>query len=355
MTIIAHIDMDCFFCACEEKYHPELKGVPVVVGGLFERSVVSTSNYIARKYGVFSAMPTITAKRLCPNATFLNVNMQLYKEESNKVMQILKQFTNQFLQASIDEAYLDLTNFSKQFSTLEEMGLFIINKVRKETQLTCSIGIAECKIIAKIASDFNKPNGCTVVKNQEEFLAPLNVRKIPGIGKKSVKKYYDNKIYTINDLVKSDKFKLMDIGGKQAIKYQQIAKGEIKIKLEKQEERKSISTEQTFQKDTTNFHQLNKTIDEMCEQIYEGLNNIYFRTISVKIRYKNFKTITRDYSLHNGTNSIEILKEISHIMFDENYEIGNPIRLIGLKVSNFINNIHRQTRLTEFFSIGSTS
>lgn len=340
--------MDCFFCACEEKYQPKLKGTPVIVGGTSERGVVSAANYPARKYGIFSATSGKIAKKLCPKGNFLPVNMQLYKKESNQIMEILHTFSDDVIQTSVDEAYLDLTKFAKQFKTLEEMAVYIKDTVKNKTKLTCSIGIAECRITAKIASDFNKPNGFTIVKNQKEFLAPLNIKKIPGIGKKSVSKYYNKNINTIADLAEANIFKLMDIGGLQAIKYQQIAKGERKTKLIHSKSRKSISTEHTFIKDTTDIEKLKKTINEMCENIHPRIKEKYFKTISIKLRYKNFRTITRDYSINTMTNSLEKIKEITQLALKQNYQKEWPIRLIGVKISNFLDESNNQTTLKKF-------
>lgn len=348
MTIIAHVDMDCFFCSCEEKYNPSLKGLPVIVGGSSKRGVVSAANYEARKFGVFSAIPIGIATKLCPQGKFLDVNMPLYKDESNKVMDILKTFSSDILQASVDEAYLDLTNFANEFSSLEDMGNHIKNTVKEQTGLSCSIGIAQCRVTAKIASDFNKPDGCTVVNDQKEFLAPLDVKKIPGIGKKSVNKYYNKNINTIGDLANANVFTVLDIGGKHAIKFKKIATGEYQSMIAHQESRKSISTEHTFGEDTTNKQILNETITKMCEKIHPRVKDKYFKTISIKLRYKNFQTITRDYSVHTMTNSLDEIKEITRKALSQNYSDNSPIRLIGVKISNFVKESNIQTTLGSF-------
>lgn len=355
MTIIAHVDMDCFFCSCEEKYNPELIGTPVIVGGLGIRGVVSAANYTARKYGVYSAMAGSIAKKKCPDANFLPVNMHLYKKESEQVMQILDSFADEMIQASIDEAYLDLTKFSNNFCTLEEMAIFIKNRVKEKTQLTCSIGVSKCRITSKIASDYNKPNGITIVRNQEKFLSNLDVMKMPGIGKKSVGVYYKNNIFTLGDLAKSDVFKILDIGGTRAIEYQQIAKGIKQSKLLKRESTKSISTERTFSQDTSDLYQLNETLDEMCEKVYSRLEYYKFRTISLKIRYDDFKTINRDYSIQLATNSKNMIKQIIKMMFKDNYEIGYPIRLIGVKLTNLVKDFNSQTTLEKFINVSVVS
>lgn len=348
MAILAHVDMDCFFCSCEEKKDPTLKGSPVIVGGTSERGVVSAANYEARKFGVHSAMPGAKAQKKCPEGIFLRGDMDLYKRESVAVMEVLAGFSENIVKASIDEAYLDLTEIAGNFSTLEEMGNYIIKTVQEKTGLTCSIGIAKCRVTAKIASDINKPNGCTVVSNQKEFLAPLKINKIPGIGKKSVQRYYAKKIVKIGDLASADVFRVMDIGGLHAVKYQQIAKGERQVKLEHRDICKSISTEHTFREDTNDISVLNETISKMCEKIHPRIQNKYFRTISIKLRYDNFKTITRDYSVNTMTNSLDKIKEITFNALREKYEAESPIRLIGVKLSNFVKESDTQTTLTSF-------
>lgn len=348
MTIIAHVDMDCFFCSVEEKHDPSLKGKPVVVGGRGGRGVVSASNYEAREYGVYSAMPGRRARGLCPMGVFLPVDMKLYKRESGFVMRILESFSDEFVQASVDEAYLDLSSFSEKFSSLEEMGRFIQDAVYKETKLSCSIGIAECKVTAKIASDFKKPGGCTVVLNQRDFLGPLDVKKIPGIGKKSVSNYYSHGIKTIGDLADSDVFGVMDIGGKHAVKYRQIARGEKQVQLERREARKSVSLETTFRSNQLNKDRLLEVVDSMCDKIFLKIGDEFFRTVSVKLRDSSFKTVTRDYSFHTSTNSLKKFKEAARDVFEKAYTEDSLIRLVGVKVGNFSRSVKKQATLDIF-------
>ncbi|MDA3836639.1 MAG: hypothetical protein PF542_03375, partial [Nanoarchaeota archaeon] len=221
-------------------------------------------------------------------------------------------------------------------------------EVSDKTKLTCSIGIANCRVTAKIASDFKKPAGCTVVDNQKEFLAPLAVKKIPGIGKKSISKYHKSGILTVGDLANADVFKLMDIGGKHAVEYQKIAKGEKQVELMKHEERKSVSLEHTFKSNQLNKYGLLEAIDIMCLKIHARIKNEQFKTISIKIKNSRFKAITRDYSLQSPTNSLKKLKEITHQLFNRAYEENTSIRLIGVKVTNFTRESAKQATLEEF-------
>lgn len=340
--------MDCFFCSVEEKHDPSLKGKPVIVGGRGGRGVVSASNYIAREFGVYSAMPGRRARSLCPMGNFLPVNMKLYKKESNFVMKILESFSERFIQASVDEAYLDLTQFSKKFSSLEEMGKFIQDAVYKETKLSCSIGIAECKVTAKIASDFKKPSGVTVVLDQRDFLKDLDIKKIPGIGKKSVSNYYSRGIRTIGDLAGASVFSVMDIGGKHAVKYRQISRGERRVELPCKEKRKSVSLETTFSSNQLNKHKLVSVIEDMCDRIFLKIRDEFFRTVSIKLRDSSFKTVTRDYSFNTSTNSLKKFKEAAKDAFEKAYVEDSLIRLIGVKVSNFSKSLKKQATLDVF-------
>ncbi|MFP4403447.1 MAG: DNA polymerase IV [Candidatus Woesearchaeota archaeon] len=387
-SIIAHIDMDCFFCSCEIKRNEEFKGKPVIVGGLNFRSVVSAANYEARKFNVHSALPISTAKRLCPEGIFLPVDMAYYKLESKKIMDLLKTITNEIHQVSVDEAYLDLTEYFKKFSDLNEMAKFIQKKIKDETKLDCSIGISESKIVSKIASDYNKPKGVTVVLDQKEFLKNLPINKIPGIGKVSLKYYIEKGIKTIGDLVNKDKFWILDNFGMSGINFQNIAKGLDKSKLEKKEIIKSISRETTLIEDTFDKKILENELVELINKVYEDLKNRYFKTLSIKIRYSNFNTITRDITLKTPVNSKKIIIENTLKLFNVSYSSQNKkitntknnytnnynsisnnvtknfnivnddnttnsgynkIRLLGIKLSNLMNEKEIQTNLLDFF------
>lgn len=344
--IIVHLDMDCFFCACEEKKDPSLKNKPVIVGGTGIRGVVSTSNYIARKYNVFSATPLSKARALCPQGIFLPTDMKFYKNESQKIMSVLRSITPLIEQVSIDEAYLDVTDFSKQFDSLERMGLFIQKKILKHTKLNCSIGISNSRYVSKIASDYKKPQGITVVKDAKNFLDNLDIKKIPGIGKVSKQKYYANKIKTIGDLAKKNTVFLFDTFGKSAIKFQKIAQGLDNTGLKKKEKSKSISRENTYQSDIEN--NLEKRIEKLTKEVFHDLQKINFKTVSIKIRYSDFRTITRDYTLKNYTNSYDKIKNISLKLFKETYNENEKIRLLGVKLSNLNYNFNNQMQLAAF-------
>ncbi len=347
--IIAHIDMDCFFCACEEKYNPKLKGKPVIVGGRDGRGVVATANYEARKYGVHSAMPGSKAKMLCPNGIYLPSNHTMYRDESCEVMKILKKYTHNFEQVSIDEAYLDLTKFARRFNSLKEMGEYIKKEVFEKTKLTCSMGISSSRIVSKIASDYKKPSGITVVENQKLFLRNLPITKIPGIGKKSKEVYFKNGVHKIGDLVNKNKFFILDHFGKQGIKYQKLAMGMDKSKIQKRVGHKSYSRETTFSQNKYKPLELKTDLLALCDRVYTDLKGEYYKTVSIKIRYYDFTSITRDYSLKTPDNSLNKIKEKALELFFKNIDSEKSVRLIGVKLANLSGRKEKQTKLKQFF------
>lgn len=346
--IIAHVDMDCFFCACEQKRNPSIKGKPVIVGGNSRRGVVSAANYEVRKFGVHSAMPISKALRFCPNVINLPVDYAYYKSESNQIMNILRQVSDDFLQASIDEAYIDLTSFARQFKSLKLLGEWLKSVVYDKTSLTCSIGISHCSTTSKIASDFNKPFGVTVVENQAEFLKSLAIGKMPGIGKVSRIKYMELGLKTLGDLANADRFFILDHFGMCGIKFQQIVQGIHRSAIAREIKQQSISKEHTFSEDTDDESALLIAIDSMCQAIYRRLNNRYFKTISLKIRYHDFRTITRDLSLQTMRATLTSLRKIVKDFFLKAYDGDIPLRLIGVKLTNIVTGSHKQTTLAAF-------
>jgi len=344
--IIAHIDMDSFFCACEEKRNPLLKNYPVIVGGTDNRGVVCTSNYNARKYGVFSAMPMKKALELCPNIICIEPDKKYYKEESDRIIQILNSFTNKIEQVSIDEAYLDLTNYSKNFDSIKTMAKYIHKKILKNTKLSCSIGISESRYVSKIASDYNKPCAITIINNPKEFLKNLDIKKISGIGKKSKEIYYKHNIKTIGDLSQKNNLFLYETFGKNSILYKKISLGLDKTGIKKRTHSKSISKENTYSQDIKD--NLEDKIKELTKEVYKELNKTNFKTISIKIRYSDFKTITRDYTLSNYSNSYDVILNKTKELFNNNYQENQSIRLLGVKLSNLNYNFKSQMQLSAF-------
>ncbi|MFT4303936.1 MAG: DNA polymerase IV [Candidatus Woesearchaeota archaeon] len=348
--IIAHIDMDCFFAACEEKYDPSLVGKPVAIGALpsSNRGVLCTANYEARKYGLKSALPISKAIKLCPNGTYLKPNFILYKNESSNVMFELKKFATFIEQVSIDEAYLDITAFAKRFPNIEDAAKYIQDHIYNTTKLKCSIGVSESRYVAKIASDFKKPYGITVVNDMKSFLAPLEVTKISGIGKKTFEKLKKLNILTIDNLAKYNTFKLIDNFGTWIIGLQELAKGNDKSKVnEEYGPRKSISKEMTFDTDIF-LTNCDNYITELINEL--DMDKYSFKTVSLKVRFSDFNTISRDISLKIPMTSKEIIKNKIQYLLNSlkctNEE--TKVRLLGIKVSNLIFEADQQMTINSF-------
>lgn len=352
--IILHVDMDSFFAAVEMREHPELKGKPVVVGADPKkgkgRGVVSTASYEARKFGVHSAMPISRAYRLCPKAIFLPVNFPLYTRVSAEIMDILKTFSSKFEQVSIDEAYLDVTALDS-FERGRETAQKIKEEIREKEYLTCSIGVGPSKIVAKIASDFNKPDGLTVVRPDEVagFLSPLPVRKIPGVGKKTESVLKELGISTIGELARIDVQELVAHFGKWGIYMHELARGEDHSEVRSEETYKSISREHTFQEDTDNITKMHGVIVRMAEDLYETLvsEGLLFRTLTLKVRYEHFQTYTRSSTLDHPTSNPVIIRELAKALLKE--FIGEKkIRLIGVRLSKIEQTSEKQRTITDF-------
>jgi nucleotidyltransferase/DNA polymerase involved in DNA repair len=366
--IIAHIDMDCFYCSCELKRNSKLKGKPVMVGGTEGRGVVSAANYEARKFGVFSATAVAKAKKLCPEGIFIYPDRKYYVQESKQIMKVFAEFTDLISQVSIDEAYLNLTKYSKKFDNLKNMAKKIQDAVVKNTQLTCSIGVAESRIVAKIASDYKKPAGITIVDDQKEFLAPLVIEKIPGIGKVAKEHYNNNGIYKIGDLAKLDKFEVLEKFGKHGIQFYNVAKGLDFSQIKVRKSVKSISREDTFRKDLFNSNHIRDKIIALSLRVHKDLKKREFKTVSIKIKYSDFSVITRDFTVRVPTSSLHIIEENALKLFNnvieeekakendekikrmfENNLMLKPIRLIGVKLSNLSRNKDKQMTLDKYF------
>ena len=341
--IIFHVDMDHFFTAVEEREHPEYKGKPVIVGadpkGGKGRGVVSTCNYEARKFGVRSGMPISKAWKLCPQAVYLPVNYELYTKVSDKIMSLLRKYGDKFEQWGIDEAFLDVTSKVRDYTEAEVLAREIKKEIRESEGLTCSVGIGPNKLVAKIASDYRKPDGLTVVREEiaESFLAPLPVRKLLWVGRKTEQKLKAMGITTIGDLARYDPTALAEVFGVMGTQMYLMAHGIDKSEVEERGEIKSISREKTFEEDTSNFELVIRTLDKLSEEVHKDVLNqrLYFRTVTVKVRYENFETHTHSKTLPLITNRLEELKKTSKELLQTYLKADRKIRLIGVRVSNF--------------------
>jgi DNA polymerase IV len=340
-----HLDMDAFFVSVEELYDPSLKGKPVVVGGRpDERGVVSAASYAARAFGVHSAMPLRTAYKLCPQAIFLDGNPERYRECSGKISEVLQAFSPLVEMASIDEAYLDLTGAGRLHGPPLRAAHKLHERMKAETGLNCSIGISASRMVAKICSDQAKPNGILwVVPGQEAaFLAPLDVRRIPGVGKATEKNLHSLGIRKVGDLAQLDEAFLEQRFGKWGLalagkSHGMDAGGWFDGEIGEEEGPKSISHEHTFAVDTADVAQIDSVLARLCEMVGRRLrqHGLRARTIQLKLRYSDFSTFTRAHSLEGGTEiDTELLEEIRRL-FRVNWRKGAPVRLLGVHVSSW--------------------
>ncbi len=346
--------MDSFFASVEVREKPELAGKPVVVGadpkGGKGRGVVSTCSYEARKYGIRSGMPISRAYKLCPAAVFLPVNFPLYIEASNEVMNILRKYAEKFQQAGIDEAYLDVSS-AESFEAARGLALKIKNEIKEKVKLTCSIGVGPSKIVAKIASDYKKPDGLTVVEPSKvlEFLSPLPVRKILGIGKKTEAELKTMGIGTIGQLAGYDIQKLLSRFGKWGLYMHELALGIDESEVRGEECCKSISRETTFEEDTDDAAVIYRTMDELAEDVHMSLvdEGFLFKTLTIKVRYQHFITRTRAHTLAHYTDEPGVIKEAAKALL-KGFIDGKLVRLIGVRLSNLEKRRTRQMLMEEF-------
>ena len=342
--MIFHFDMDHFFTAVEEREHPELKGKPVIVGadpkGGAGRGVVSTSNYEAREFGVRSGMPISRAWKLCPEAVYLPVNYEFYVKVSNEIMDTLRKHADKFEQWGIDEAFLDVTSSVNDYASVEALAMQIRDEIYATEKLTCSVGVSSNKLVAKIASDFQKPNGLTIVKQEEveSFLAPLPVRKLLWVGRKTGQKLENMGIRTIGDLGRCDPTVLADTFGELGKQLHLMARGVDSGEVQERGWIKSISRESTFQEDTTDFEAVLKTLDQLSEEVVEDVlrQRVQFRTITIRVRYENFETHIHSRTLSFITNRLQDVEKTARELLKPYLKPGRRVRLVGVRVSNLV-------------------
>jgi DNA polymerase-4 len=341
---IFHVDMDAFFVSVEELYDPSLMGKVVVVGGQRdERGVVAAASYAARKYGVHSAMPLRTASKLLPaDAVFVDGHPDRYRDYSHKVREVLNRFTPALEMASIDEAYLDMTGTERLHGPPLKAAHALHEAMRERTGLKCSIGISAARMVAKVASDLAKRNGVLWVMPgcEAAFLAPLDVRKIPGVGKVTEQHLHDLAIRKVGDLAKLDAEFLEERFGKWGLALAGKSRGEdaggwFDSEIGSDEGAKSISHEHTFNQDTADAQQIEATLARLTEMVARRLReaNLFTRTVQLKLRYSDFTTITRAHTLSTATQlDTEILAPI-RTLWRQNWKRGRAVRLLGVQAS----------------------
>ena len=340
---ILHVDMDAFFASVEQADRPELIGKPVIVGG-GNRGVVSAASYEARAYGIHSAMPIFKAGQLCPAGIFLPVRMQRYKQISRQIMEILARYSPLVEQASVDEAYLDISGTSDLFGKPPTVAEKIKNDIMRETRLTCSIGIAPNKFLAKIASDLQKPDGLTVIEEKDvaKFMRCLPVEKIPGVGAKTLKKLQELGVRTASDLLKFPEKFWIDRLGKAGMELVERARGIDHSRVVPRSEPKSFSAERTFPADTGDRTELKRYLLAQAERVGMDLRRHGYlgRTITLKIKGSDFKIVTRSRTLQDPACSTGIIFETAANLLD-NMKIPYSVRLIGVSVSNLVKGVRQ--------------
>lgn len=336
---IIHLDMDAFFVSVEELFDPSLKGKPVVVGGKSnQRGVVSAASYAARTFGIHSAMPLRTAYQLCPRAIFVEGHHERYSEYSRRVVEVLHEFSPKVEMASIDEAYLDLTGTQRLHGPPMLAAHKLHEKVKASTGLNCSIGISTARMVSKVASDQAKPNGILWIYPGEEaaFLAPLDIRKIPGVGKSGEQRLNECGIHKVGDLARLEADLLERKFGKWGLALSGKSHGFdagpwFDGEVGDHEGAKSISHETTFNVDTADQEVLERTLARLSEMVGRRLreHGLFARTIQLKLRYHDFSTYTRAHSIDHGTQlDIELLEEVRDL-FRKAWD-GRPVRLLGV-------------------------
>lgn len=349
--VIFHIDMDHFFTAVEERENPEIKGKPVIVGADPKegkgRGVVSTANYEARRCGVKSAMPISRAWDICPEAVYLPVNYELYGHVSKEIMGIIRRHADEFEQWGIDEAFLDVTTKVENWVEAEALARQIKRDILEKMKLTCSIGIGPNKLVAKIASDFKKPDGLTTVKEEEveRFLSLLPVRKLLWVGRKTEQKLAALGIRTIGELADYDPSALSDAFGSMGVQMHLMSRGIDRSEVEQREGIKSSSRDITFQEDTSDFDFVLKALDDLSQQVHKDVEGqgLFFKTVTVRVRYENFETHTHSKTLQLITNDSLELRKTARELIAPYLRPNRKIRLISVRVSNFTSTQKQKT------------
>lgn len=330
--------MDAFFASIEIARNPALKGKPVIIGGLpNQRGVVSTCSYEARAFGVHSAMSLFEAKKRCPKGIFIPGDYSLYKEYSEKIFQIFFAFTPYVEMVSIDEAYLDLTEEAEKYGGANKLGILIKEMILKQTALPCSLGIATNKMVAKIAASFSKPNGFLEIQPKQEaaFLAPLPIHYLPGVGEKTEAYLKQEGFYHIQDFQKCSLQSLLDKYGGSGYNWYKAAFGNDERPVEWEDQApKSIGAETTFDQDLSDIAIFRQTLHELCEKVLHRMekHQMRARALSVKLRYSDFRTITRSHTFETHLNRLERIYPAAERLLTCHYDGSLPLRLIGVSL-----------------------
>lgn len=337
---ILHVDMDAFFASVEQRDDPSLRGRPVVVGGTPEgRGVVSTASYEARRYGIRSAMPAAKARRLCPHAVFVRGDFRRYREASTAMRAIFADYTDHIEPLSLDEAYLDVTENKAGLRYASEVAATIRRRIRDELGLTASAGVAPVKFVAKIASDHRKPDGLTVIPPEQvlAFLHPQPVEKLPGVGPSTATRLHTLGLVTIGDVFRADPRELSRRLGRRGDWLARMARGEDPRRVVSSRVRKSRGAERTFHDDITELDRLHALLVDLLLGLCDDLrgSDDEARTLTLKVRYADFRTITRSRTLDRPTARPDRFRPVLEELLAQTAAGTTPVRLVGVSLSNF--------------------
>ena len=338
---IIHVDMDAFYASVEQRDDPRLRGRAVVVGGSPEgRGVVAAASYEARRFGIRSAMPCSQALRRCPELVFVRPDFTKYRTVSQQIRAIFHDYTDLVEPLSLDEAYLDVTSNKAGLASATEVARVIRERVREELQLTCSAGVSSLKFVAKIASDYRKPDGLTVVPPHRvlEFIRPLPVRKLWGVGPATERRLHAQGIQLVGDLADIPEPDARRRFGRNGLYLWRMARGDDPRPVCTSRPRRSSSTEQTFSEDITSLEELQQILEDQAERVARQVEraDLWGRTVTLKLRYADFSTITRSETLTHPTRDRETIEETGLRLLGKTDAGERPVRLIGLGLGNLL-------------------
>ncbi len=337
--MIIHVDMDAFYASVEQLDNPDLKGQCVIVGGTTNRGVVSAASYEARKFGVHSAMPIFQAKTKCPQGVFVPPRMSRYKAVSRRIMAILKGYSPLVEMVSIDEAYIDIAGCTGILGSPREIALTIKKKIQTVTCLTCSVGIAPVRFLAKIASDLNKPDGLTIIQPEQvnDFIDTLVIQKVPGIGKKSTEQLNRIGIQFLGDIKQYPREMLTRRLGKFGHRLIDLSNGIDPTPVSPESEHKSVSSELTLAKNTLDAPYLKRTLLKQSERVSRELRKmgVKAKVVTLKLKHDDFKQITRRITIQSPTQSTDTIYREAVRLLDQ-YSLTRKVRLVGVGASGFV-------------------
>jgi len=330
--------MDAFYASVEQRDHPELRGKPIAVGGAGMRGVVASASYEARKFGVRSAMPSVTARRLCPQLIFVRSRFDVYRDVSHQIRDIFFEYTSLVEPLSLDEAYLDVTHPKRGPQSATLIAEEIRRRIRKETGLTASAGVSFNKFLAKVASDINKPDGMKVITPEEAlpFLEELPIEAFHGIGKVTAEKMRRMGIFNGAGLKACSEVELVKRFGKVGRHYYRIVRADDEREVNPNHIRKSIGAERTYKEDITDIREMKEKLSYLAEVVYKYMEKAdnFGRTVTIKAKMPDFKVITRSRTFAAEVRHLESLAAIAHELLEENKNDLESVRLLGLSVSN---------------------